>query len=101
MSGAEGYADALGASLECVLMTQLGHRRLGIAAAQNGPLSLFRRLHCPAVISAIADRRWLGPEALGEAMLRRNFIKGIAGSAAAWPFAARAAAGPRLTSLQS
>jgi hypothetical protein len=46
--------------------TLLRHPPLRIAAAQNRPLSLFRRSHFPVVMSATARRRWGWSEAFGE-----------------------------------
>src|SRR6516165_292924 len=63
-----------------------GHKRLRIAAAQPDPLnpiSLVAKPCCNRVLIGVVP-------ALGRAMRRRDFIKVIVGSGAAWPRATRA-----------
>jgi len=55
----------------------------------SGPLNVFCRSQIPDVIAPVSNsRRTLSP--LGEAMRRRDLIKGIAGSATGWPLGALA-----------
>ena len=67
----------------CPLMIPSGHWRFRIAAVQTGASTPFRQSQIPAVIPSWCS---LG----GKAMRRRDFIRGIIGSATAFPLAVEA-----------